>query len=222
VIIPAHNEEARLAATCNALHEQDFSPHEIIVIANGCTDRTADLARGCCHRLVVLPRKGLCRARNLGARIARGELLVFLDADTILDSHALRVVAEKFSRRDAAATLKGRPDNRDLAYRAIYFVKNATHRSLVHTGSSGVIICWRTDFLNIGGFDERLEVRENSDLIRRLKRSGRYRYIGEAAATTSMRRYEQCGVGRVMWLWTKLWLEAFFRDLHHRRYETVR
>src|SRR5262249_19460751 len=59
------------------------------------------------------------------------------------------------------------------------------------------------------------------DLIRRLKRSGRYRFIGEATATTSMRRYEQRGVGRVVWLWTRLWVESLFRDLHDRRYETV-
>jgi len=58
-----------------------------------------------------------------------------------------------------------------------------------------VIVCWKDHFLRIGGFDEGLQVRENSDLIWRLKDFGAYKYIGEVAATTSMRRYEQSGSG---------------------------
>jgi len=85
-----------------------------------------------------------------------------------------------------------------------------------------VILCWREHFFEVGGFDERLEVRENSELIKRLQRFGRYRYFSDITATTSMRRYEQRGVGRVAWLWFKLWLESFLGDLHHRQYETVR
>ena len=73
-----------------------------------------------------------------------------------------------------------------------------------------------------GGFDEGLEVRENSDLIWRLKKFGAYKYVGEVTATTSMRRYEQRGLGRMFWLWIKLWLQSHFGDLHHRHYETVR
>jgi hypothetical protein len=85
-----------------------------------------------------------------------------------------------------------------------------------------VIICWKKDFVRAGGFDEGLEVRENSELIKRLKRFGRYKYIGKTAATTSMRRYEQRGFRHMVWLWTKLWWHSLFGDLHKRSYETVR
>src|SRR3954464_14589705 len=84
VIIPAHNEEDYLAQTLAALNCQDYPAHEIVVVANGCTDRTEEAARGKCHRLVTLSRKNLGVARNLGARMALGDLLVFLDADTLL------------------------------------------------------------------------------------------------------------------------------------------
>jgi len=57
--------------------------------------------------------------------------------------------------------------------------KYLSHRFVVRNGSSGVIICWKKHFTSVGGFDERLELRENSELIRRLKRFGGYRYIGE-------------------------------------------
>jgi len=192
------------------------------VVANGCTDNTAEAAHGQCHRLIVLSQKSLGVARNLGARMATGELLIFLDADTSLEPLTLRVISQQFSREHAAATIKGEPDSPTSAFSLIYKLKNSVHRTRLHCGSSGVIICWRENFLSVGGFDEGLEVRENSELIRRLKKFGKYRYIGDVTATTSMRRYEQCGVWPTIWLWIKLWFQTRFGDLHQSRYETVR
>jgi glycosyltransferase involved in cell wall biosynthesis len=222
VIIPAHNEEGYLPETLDSLKRQNYPRVEIIVVANGCTDETAQTARGRCHRLIVLSQKGLGVARNLGARMAKGDLLVFLDADTLIEPLTLQMIAQRFSTREAAGTLKGKPDSTTGAFCLIYALKNLLHKTRLHSGSSGVIICWREDFLRIGGFDEGLEVRENSELMRRLKKFGRYKYIGEVTATTSMRRYEQCGVWPTVWLWTKLWFHTRFGDLHHRRYETIR
>jgi len=222
VIIPAHNEESYLPDTLDSLHRQNYSRVEVIVVANGCTDDTAQMAERRCHRLIVLSQKSLGVARNLGARMAKGELLVFLDADTSIEPLTMQIIAQQFSKAEAAGTLKGKPDSSTGAFCLIYALKNFLHRTKLHSGSSGVIICWKQDFLRVGGFDEGLEVRENSELIRRLKKFGRYRYIGDVAATTSMRRYEQCGVWPTIWLWIKLWFHTRFGDLHHRRYETVR
>jgi len=222
VIVPAHNEEDYLGATLDALNRQDYPAFEIVVVANGCSDRTAEVAQKKCHRFVTLSQKGLGISRNLGARMATGELLVFLDADTILKPDALRIIVENFTERDAGGTLKGRPDSGRFAYRLIYWLKNFIHHFVVRNGSSGVIICWKKQFMSAGGFDEHLELRENSELIRRLKRFGGYKYIGATAATTSMRRYERRGVSRIVWLWIKLWFISLFTDLRHRKYESVR
>ncbi len=222
VIIPAHNEENYLGATLKELDRQDYPDFEILVVANGCRDRTAEVAQGRCHRLVTLSQKNLGVARNLGARMATGDLLVFLDADTILEPGALRIIAEQFTERNAGGTLKGQPDSDRFAYRLIYWLKNSIHRFVVHNGSSGVILCWKKDFTRVGGFDEQLELRENSDLIRRLKRFGSYKFINATTATTSMRRYERRGVWRIVWLWIKLWFFSFFGDLRNRTYEPVR
>jgi glycosyltransferase involved in cell wall biosynthesis len=222
IVIPAHNEEAYLQRTLDALKRQDYPLFEVIVVANGCKDRTAEVARNHCHQLIVLSQKGLGVARNLGARMAKGELLLFLDADTILEPGSLKGIAESFSQAHAAGTVQGRPDGERRAYRLIYFVKNSLHRWSLHHGSSGVIICWKDHFMRAGGFDEGLEMRENSELIRRLKRFGSYKYLGRIAATTSMRRYDQRGCGRIVWLWFKLWVQSLFMDLHQRPYETVR
>jgi len=222
VIIPAHNEEGYLGRTLEALNRQNYSRFEVIVVANGCSDQTAEAARGRCHRLILLSQKSLGVARNLGARMAKGELLVFLDADTILGPTALQEISVQFSPRMAAGTVRGLPDVRHLKYKLIYGLKNLVHRISLHRGSSGVILCWKKHFMQSGGFDERLEVRENSELIRRLLRFGKYKYLGQVDATTSMRRYDQRGCRRMVWLWLKLWFQSLFGDLHHRKYETIR
>lgn len=222
MIIPAHNEEAYLGRTLESLNRQNYRNYEIIVVANGCTDRTAEIARGKCHRLLVLSQKSLGVSRNLGARMAKGELLVFLDADTMLEPLALRIIAENFTTADSAGTLRGEPDSDRFAYRMFYGLKNLIHRCYVHRGSSGVILCWKEDFFRVGGFDEGLEMRENSELIRRLGKLGRYRYVNDVTATTSMRRFQHRGLWRITWLWFKVWVQSLFSDLHHRKYETVR
>ncbi len=222
VIIPAHNEEDYIGLTMDAVNRQNYPNFEVIVIANGCSDRTAAIAINHCHRLVVLSRKGLGVARNLGARLARGELLMFLDADTVLEPGALEIAAHKFKRWHAAGTIKGRPDGERLSFRLIYLVKNFMHRSRLHHGSAGVILCWKRHFLCVRGFDEALQVRENSDLIRRLRQFGSYEYLGETCVMTSMRRYQSTGVKRMVWFWLKLWVQSHFIDLRRRDYATVR
>ncbi len=222
VIIPAHNEEEYIGATLDAVNRQDYRNFEIIVVANGCSDRTSSVAMNKCHRLVVLSSRCLGTARNLGAKLARGELLVFLDADTTLDNKALGTIAREFSNKDAAATVKGCPDGDRLSFRMIYWLKNFVHRAHLHSGSSGVIVCWKKHFVAIRGFDEGLQVRENSELMKRLKRFGRYHYLGRASAVTSMRRYQGGGTMRTLWSWIKLWAESLFRDLHGKEYDPIR
>lgn len=222
VIIPAHNEVDYLRETLRAIDRQTYRHHEVIVVANGCTDGTPDLARRRCHRLIVLSQKSLGVARNLGARMAKGDILVFLDADTVMERRALEIVAKEFRPGCAAGTLRGCPDRSEFRYRMMYGFKNLIHRCHLHPGSSGVIVCWREQFLRIGGFDEGLEVRENSELMRRLMLLGEYKYVDTACATTSMRRFEQKGFMRMLWLWCRVWGQTHFGDLHKRHYETVR
>jgi glycosyltransferase involved in cell wall biosynthesis len=222
VIVPAYNEEGYIGLTLDTVNRQNYGYFEVIVVANGCTDRTAAIAAENSDRLVVLSSQCLGVARNLGAKLARGDLLMFLDADTLLEPGALEIIADKFTRVCAVGTLKGCPDNDRFAHRAIYVLKNFIHRFSIHAGSSGVIVCWKKHFIATHGFDEALQVRENSHLIQRVKRFGRYRYVSETTATTSMRRYQRAGTRRTICLWLKLWCQSIFGDLRGKSYEAVR
>jgi len=219
IVIPAHNEEEFLPATLNALKKQNYRHFETIVVTNGCTDRTADAVRGKCDQLFELEERGLGPARNLGAAKARGNLLLFLDADTILEPDALQIIARKFKRHHSAGTLRGVPDYDKASYKVIYFLKNFVHKSHAHHGSSGVILCWKDHFDAVGGFDNELYLRENSDLMKKLRQFGSYKYISSTPAITSMRRYEKTGTSEMVLLWLKVWVLSNFSDIRNQTYE---
>ena len=81
VIVPAYNAAATLAECLAALHKQSRAPDEIIVVDDGSTDRTAELARASGARVLQQPNRGPAAARNLGVQNARGDLILFTDAD---------------------------------------------------------------------------------------------------------------------------------------------
>src|SRR5689334_6680051 len=110
VIIPARNEEEFLPATLRALGQQRYRNFEVIVVANGCHDRTVDVARENGARVFEFEQQGLGAARNFGGREAQGQILLFLDADTLLPREALSVVAAKFRRAHGCGTIWGEPD----------------------------------------------------------------------------------------------------------------
>jgi glycosyltransferase involved in cell wall biosynthesis len=219
IIIPAHNEEEFLPGTLEALNQQTYRNFETVVVTNGCTDNTAEAVRGKCTQLYELEERGLGPARNLGAVKARGNLLLFLDADTILEPNALQVIARKFMRRHSAGTLRGVPDQEKTSYKVIYFLKNFVHKSHAHHGSSGVILCWKDHFEAVGGFDNELYLRENSDLMKKLRQFGGYKYISATPAITSMRRYERTGTAEMVLLWLKVWVLSNFSDIRNQTYE---
>lgn len=85
VIIPVYNGERYLAAAIESVLEQDYKPLEIIVVDDGSTDKSAQVAHQFdWHVQYVLDRhSGPGQARNTGINLARGELLAFLDADDL-------------------------------------------------------------------------------------------------------------------------------------------
>ncbi len=93
VIIPAYNEEKALPATLDQFQHQS-GPFELIVVDGGSTDRTCDIVTGSPEIRLVHAPKGRASQMNEGARLAQGEWLLFLHADTLLPPNALRRLAD--------------------------------------------------------------------------------------------------------------------------------
>jgi len=102
LIVPAHDEEAVIAAKiANSLAlAPRRGPLEILVVSDGSTDRTNEIAASVGDprvRLLALPRMGKCRALDEAAAAARGEILVFTDANVMLEKDALDTLLEPFA-----------------------------------------------------------------------------------------------------------------------------
>ncbi|HYO74957.1 MAG TPA: glycosyltransferase family 2 protein, partial [Thermoanaerobaculia bacterium] len=101
-IIPAYNEQRNIAAKIENTLGLDYPADklEVLVVSNGSVDRTDEIVRGYTDprvQLIVMPQPGKMEALNEGVRRATGEVLVFTDADFLLDHHTLREIGRKFA-----------------------------------------------------------------------------------------------------------------------------
>jgi glycosyltransferase involved in cell wall biosynthesis len=102
-IVPALNEEACIAACIQSIQAQQEMKLEIIIVDNGCTDKTVEIARqmGC---VVVSEKKpGLSHARNAGGNAAQGDILCFIDADGVLSNTWLQAARRCFAQVNIGA-----------------------------------------------------------------------------------------------------------------------
>ena len=102
VIIPAYNEGKTIGKTLESLREQSYRDFEIIVVNDGSSDRTAEIAKKNGAKVITQQNAGPAAARNNGARNAKGEIVVFIDADCVADERWLEHMLKPFSDKDIA------------------------------------------------------------------------------------------------------------------------
>lgn len=212
VIVPAHNEADYVGSALQSVFEQTLTPAaiEVIVVDNGSTDRTGDVvreaARGAPVRVELVhdPYRGIARAKNLGARHARGRFLVFLDADSRLSPGLLAHVVERAAAGEQSASIRVIADSRDLLDRGFFGLIEWGKRLFGIRAN----MSWMAAglFARLGGFDERLNQAEDLDLLVRARRAGvRVGHLSRERIATSPRRLHQgpfrLGMLRVLGRW---------------------
>ena len=83
VVIPAFNEEKLIGDTLRSLRAQTVTPAEIIVLDNGSTDRTVEIARKYADKVLILPGMSLWEMKQVGVEVAKSPIIVTTDADTV-------------------------------------------------------------------------------------------------------------------------------------------
>ena len=108
IVVPAYNEAGYLGCSLTSLQDQDFAgPYEIIVVDNNSTDDTAAVAAGYGVRVVNEPEQGVCAARQRGAEVSNGEIIVSVDADTVYPSDWLSTIDERFTASEEIVAVAG-------------------------------------------------------------------------------------------------------------------
>lgn len=202
-IIPAYNEERLLASTLRALHtaaQAVGEPYEVIVADDASTDRTAAIAADHDARVVSVARRQIAATRNAGARAAKGEFLLFVDADTLVNEQAVRAVIETLRSGavggGAAILFDGRlPTYARLLQPLFIWICRLTRL----TGGC-FLFCTRHAFQAVGGFDEALYGAEELAMSQALKRQGRFVVLRETVMTSGrkLRAYSGWEVLRIV------------------------
>ena len=107
VVICTYNGERTLDEACAAVRALAYPRVEGIVVDDGSTDASADIARGFGMKVVSTPNRGLSSARNTGARAAAGEIVAYLDDDTAADPHWLHHVVDAFGCDESVVAVGG-------------------------------------------------------------------------------------------------------------------
>ncbi len=185
-IVPAHNEARFIGATLEAIHgvrEMDEAC-EVIVVDDASSDRTADIARQSGARVVAVAHRHIAATRNAGARDATGDVLFFVDADTLVDqavvSAALEAMRQGAAGGGAAVRLCGNVARHERwVAMCLAWLFRATR-----IAPGCFLFCTRAAFDAVGGFDENYYAGEDVAISRALARHGRFVILRQGVRTS--------------------------------------
>lgn len=214
VIIPALNESRQIERTLSALQGMREEGHEAILVDGGSGDGTPEIAAPLVDRVLLRPR-GRARQMNAGARGARGDVFLFLHADTFLPPDSIGALLNEFpSSRRAWGRFDVRLSGRGSLLRLTARLMNVRSRLTgIATGDQAIFVR-REAFEKVGGYPE-IPLMEDIAISRALKRVSRPLCIRRPIVTCS-RRWEERGVCRtILLMW---WLRfAYYLGADPRR-----
>lgn len=210
VVIPTLNEEGVVDRLLGDLLQDATAKLEIIVADNGSTDRTPRIVEALARsqpdriRLVQAPVKGVSSARNAGAKHARGQYLVFLDADARISPRTLLdATAEMQQRGLSTAAFRFISGSDCWGDRLIARLFNMGMGLLQHVaptapGSAGYLVL-RDVHERQGGFNENMHFGEDVEYLRRASDGTRFRLLKRGRIMLDMRRFHSEGRLRLLW-----------------------
>ena len=222
IIVPAYNEEKWISHTLesinrakNFLRERGGLPVEILVADNASTDRTIEVAQALEVQLVHETIRGVAKVRNTAAKAARGDTLIFVDADVIVPETLLWRISQVLS--DPACIGGAVDTNYQPASISVkvYLQMWRMVGKMLRMAQGAVQFLRRDAFFSLGGYDETLFMGEDVDLYWRLRRKARKQgsqvcLINDLRVTPSCRRFDQWPLWRTL-VWTNPIVVFLFR-----------
>ncbi len=205
VVIPVHNGGRDFGRCLRGLRDSTRSDYELVVVDDGSTDGSADLAGATGARVIRVPtRLGPAAARNAGALAASAPLIFFLDADVAVHPDTLDRAMARFDADPGLAGLFGSYDDSPAAPGLVSRFRNLLHHHVHQSGTfeddarpartfwTGCGLIRRDVFLEAGGFDPKLYRRpaiEDIELGYRVTRAGHRILLARDVQATHLKRW---------------------------------
>ena len=196
VIIPRFNAEATLDACLRAVSESDCTPLEVIVVDDASSDRTAEIASSHGARLLSNETQfGAAYSRNVGAMAAAGKILVFVDADVVVNADAISQAVDCLSAGDADAVFGSYVEEAGVPGFLNRF-KNYQHHFVHQQGPDEPTSFWsgcgaikRSVFIAAGGFAAELRFCEDIEFGDALVRGGYHLRLLKQMQAAHLKQY---------------------------------
>ncbi|MFA6888529.1 MAG: glycosyltransferase [Candidatus Woesearchaeota archaeon] len=186
VVIPAYNEAVLIEQCLSSIITQRKC--EIIVVCDSCTDDTKKIAKEYTKKVYNVKLKNVSAVRNYGAAQATGEILVFIDADSIMAPNLLNEIEMTIKQGYIGGVTK--TYSSDHIWKADVMWKLGNFCRYFFLAGSGLIFCKAEAF---PGFDETRKLAEDTHVLLALKKKGKLKYITNSYIKTSSRRLEHDG-----------------------------
>jgi glycosyltransferase involved in cell wall biosynthesis len=187
-IIPAYNEEAWIGRSVSAIRtglEYLNEPHEIIVVDDASSDATASVGRQQGAQVIRVEHRQIAATRNAGARQVRGDILFFVDADTLANAPAIQSALRAIRTGAVGGGCWPRFEGwLPLWVRLTVLVLERLSRWLHFLPSGAFVFCTRSAFETAGGFNENYYAAEDAVFVTALKRQGRCVILAETVVTS--------------------------------------
>ena len=195
IVIPTWNEEKYLPKLLDSIKKQSYKNYEIIVSDANSKDKTRQIAKKYGCRVVKGGMPGI--GRNNGPKAAKGNLLLFLDADVQFDKDFLKKALNEINEREidiAGVFIHPLTDKLiDKIYLKIFNSCTFITQFFYPNAYGGTIFCKKWLHEKVNGFDETVKLGEDLDYVQRCGKQGKFRIIKSAKIYFSMRRFEDEG-----------------------------
>jgi rSAM/selenodomain-associated transferase 2 len=192
VIIPTYNEERTIALTIDRLRRLGGTDiKEIIVVDGGSTDDTVAAAEGAGAHLLRDQVKGRASQMNAGAAVAGGSILYFIHADCVPPARFTTDILDSVAGNSVAGCFRLEFDRKHwfLRFNCWFTRFNFTP---FHYGDQSLFVTKKA-FDSCAGFNDKLMIMEDNDMIKRLKRLGKFKVLNKRIIT-SARKYVENGM----------------------------
>ncbi len=207
IVIPTLNEEKFLPKLLESISKQDYKDYEIIVSDGSSEDNTIKIAKESGCETVVSKKRHPSYQRNAGAEKAKGEIILFLDADTRLPKMFLKNIIFEFENKNLSiGGFYIKIQEKKIKYKILTNFLNCIFKlseNILPTNIGIAIIVQKKAHKKIKGFDETIYIGEDYDYNKKISNLGKYKMLKSSFVIYSPRRLKKEGYFIVILKWLK-------------------